>query len=163
MVVLTYMVFPLFENKYKLIWLLLIYILVYIDNYSDERGAILSKPSVNKRQDQIGSISSASIHICNMYAHKGRTNISFVQRAKHSDGFVFYKRPSCVLVHLVSQFSLEEKIQRMINSLTYGCNNCYKFKYLSSKIYQNTAHYQNHHLFFLSKICKPLLIRPITL
>ena len=31
-----------------------------IDNFSDERGAILSKPSVNKRQDQIGSIFSAT-------------------------------------------------------------------------------------------------------
>ena len=32
----------------------------FFDNYSDERGAILLKPSVNKRQDQIGSIYSAS-------------------------------------------------------------------------------------------------------
>ena len=35
------------------------YVYMIFDNYSDERGAILSKPSVNKRQDQIGSISSA--------------------------------------------------------------------------------------------------------
>ena len=30
-----------------------------IDNFSDERGAILLKPSVNKRQDQIDSFNSA--------------------------------------------------------------------------------------------------------
>ena len=32
---------------------------IFMDILWDERGAILSKPSVNKRQDQIGSISSA--------------------------------------------------------------------------------------------------------
>ena len=41
------------------------YVYMIFDNYSDERGAILSKPSVNKRQDQIGSIFSVMKYIYN--------------------------------------------------------------------------------------------------
>ena len=35
-----------------------------IDNFSDESGAILLKPSANKSQDQIDSFNSAIYSIC---------------------------------------------------------------------------------------------------
>ena len=42
---------------------------IYMDILWDERGAILSKPSVNKRQDQIGSIFSAMDILWIYYGH----------------------------------------------------------------------------------------------